>query len=247
MRRRHELLPSGPMGRSMHLWAYGHFGLPVLVFPSAAGMAHEWEAQGMVDALAGLIDAGKLKLYCTESNVAEAWTRRDSDPAWRFERHRAFEDYVLSNLVPFIRADCRTPEIRLAVTGTSLGALYSANFALKYSSVFRYALCLSGRYDISSFASGFNDPVVYFNNPLAYVPNLSGEALERVRQETHLTLVCGQGQWEDGTLEETAQLGAVLAGKGISCTVDIWGRDVAHEWTWWRRQALHHLTGYCGG
>jgi len=244
MHRRHELLPGRPMGRSMHLWVYGHFGPPVLVFPSAAGMAHEWEAQGMLEALSGLIDAGKLKLYCTESNVAEAWTRKDADPAWRMQRHRAYEAYVLSELVPFIRADCRTPEIRLGATGTSLGAFYAANFALKYSSIFRYALCMSGRYDITSFAGGLASPDVYFNNPVAYVANLSGEPLERVRQETHLTLVCGQGRWEDGNIEETWQLGGILAAKGIPCTVDIWGHDVAHEWSWWRRQALHHLSGY---
>lgn len=244
MQRRHELLPGRPLGRGMHLWTYGHYGPPVLAFPSAAGMAHEWEHQGMIEALAALIDAGQLKLYCTESNVAEAWTRGEGDPAWRMLRHRAFETYVLTELVPFIRADCRSPEIRLAVTGTSLGATYAANFALKHSEIFRYALCMSGRYDISDFTHGASGPDVYFNNPLAYVPNLAGEPLERVRQETHLTLVCGQGAWEDGNIEETQALAAVLVAKGISCTLDLWGRDVAHEWTWWRRQALHHLSGF---
>jgi len=232
------------MGRGMHLWVYGHFGAPVLVFPSAAGMAHEWEAQGMVEALSGLIDSGQLKLYCTESNVSEAWTRNDSDPSWRMHRHRAFETYVLSELVPFIRADCRTSDIRIGATGTSLGATYAANFALKHSSIFRFALCMSGRYDVTDFVSGHASPDVYFNNPLAYVPNLTGEPLERVRRETHLTLVCGQGAWEDGNIQETQALAAVLAAKGISHTLDLWGHDVAHEWTWWRRQALHHLSGY---
>ena len=56
------------MGRGMHLWKYGHFGPPLLVFPSAAGMAHEWEAHGMVEALEPWLETGKLKLYCTETN-----------------------------------------------------------------------------------------------------------------------------------------------------------------------------------
>lgn len=244
MQRRHELLPGGPMGRNMHLWVYGHFGAPVLVFPSAAGMAHEWEAQGMVEALADRIHAGQIKLYCTESNVAEAWTRKDGDLAWRMHRHRAFEAYLLSGLVPYIREDCRTPGIRLAATGTSLGATYAANCALKYSSIFRYALCMSGRYDITDFAGSRSNPDVYFSNPLAYLPNLGGEQLERLRRETHVTLVCGQGAWEDGNIEETQALAAVLAAKGIPHTLDLWGHDVAHEWTWWRRQAVHHLSGY---
>ena len=61
----------------MHLWRYGNFGWPLLVFPSASGMAHEWDAHGMVDGLSDLIGAGKLKLYCSESNVSaphDRWT-----------------------------------------------------------------------------------------------------------------------------------------------------------------------------
>ena len=95
---KHELIPSVAMQRHMHLWRFGHFGAPVIVFPSASGMAHEWEAHGMVDALADLIEAGKIKLYCTESNVSEAWTRKGGDPAWRIERHKAFERYIAREL-----------------------------------------------------------------------------------------------------------------------------------------------------
>ena len=234
-------LPSRAMERPIHVWCYGHIGPPLLVFPSASGMAHEWDSHGMVDALAFLIDDGKLKLYCTETNVAEAWTRRENDPAWRIQRHQAFERYVVSELVPFIRHDCRTPEIRLALSGTSLGAYYAANFTLKYPWLFHYALCMSGRYDITEFAGGLNSPDLYFNNPMAYVPNLRGELLEQVRRNTHLTLVCGQGRWEDGNVEETARFAAVLADKGIRHLLDLWGHDVSHEWPWWRRQAMHHL------
>ena len=246
MFRQHELIPSQAMGRRMHLWRYGHFGLPLLAFPSAAGMAHEWEAHGMVEALADLIEAGKLKLYCTESNVAEAWTRRDSDPAWRIGRHQRFERYVVSELARFIREDCRTPKIPIAATGTSLGAYYAANFALKHPETFRYALCMSGRYDISEFTGGLAGPDVHFNNPMAYVPNLSGDALERVRRHTELVLVCGQGRWEDGNVEETRTFAGVLAAKGIRHELDVWGHDVSHEWAWWKRQARYHLEKMLG-
>jgi len=241
MFRKHEMLPSESMGRRVHLWRYGHFGVPLLVFPSAAGMAHEWDAHGMVEALGDYLEAGKLKLYCTESNVAEAWTRKDSDPAWRVGRHKAYEAYVVNELAAFIRDDCQSPQIPIAVSGTSMGAYYSANFALKYPEVFRYALCLSGRYDITWLTDGFNNQDIYFNNPLAYVPNMNGEHLERVRQHTHLALVCGQGKWEDGNIEETQALAGMLAAKGISHECDLWGHDVSHEWPWWKRQARFHL------
>jgi esterase/lipase superfamily enzyme len=237
------MLESRAMGRKVHLWRFGSFGVPVLVFPSASGMAHEWDAQGMVGALEGLINAGRIKLYCTETNVAEAWTRQEGDPGWRLWRHHLFEQYVVDELVPYIRDDCRTPDIRLAATGTSLGAFYSANFTLKNPSIFKWALCMSGRYDMSSFLDGYQGPGAFENNPIAYVPHMQGDLLSAARQETHLTLVVGQGQWEDGNVEESQRLASLLEEKGIRVKFDPWGHDVSHEWEWWRRQALHHIGG----
>ena len=237
-----ERIPSREMDRPIHLWRYGSFGLPVLVFPSAAGMAHEWEAHGMIDALGDLVETGKIKLYCTESNVAEAWTRRENPAAWRIQRHQAYERYVVNELVPFIRADCNSDSIPIAVTGTSLGAFYAVNFSLKFPDMFRWALCMSGRYDTTWLTDGLNNSDVYFNNPMAYVPNLEGDPLEHVRRLVHLVLVCGQGKWEDGNIEDTQAMARVLAAKGISHECDLWGHDVAHEWVWWKRQARHHLT-----
>jgi len=235
-----HLVDSAHMERSIYLWQHGDFGAPLLVFPSASGMAHEWESHGMIEALSPLIAGGKLKLYCVESNVSEAWTKKDADPAWRIGRHLTYERFVNDELVPFIRADCRTADIPIAATGTSLGAMFACNFALKRPEVFRYALCLSGRYDIRDF-NPLQSLDVYFNNPLAYLGAMDGEPLERVRRHTHLDLVCGRGPWEDGNWQETQRLGELCGRKGISHRVDLWGKEVDHEWGWWRRQAKMYL------
>lgn len=242
MKKKLERIHSPQLERGISLWSYGHWGPPLVVFPTAAGFAHEWESQGMVEALAPLLEAGRLKLYCPESNVAEAWTQRESDPAWRIGRHAAYERFVLETLVPAIRAECRSPEMPLAVAGASLGAFYAANFALKYPETFRWSLCMSGRYAMTHFTDGHADAEVYFNNPLAYVANLNGAHLEKIRANTHLVLVCGQGAYEEGCIEETQALADLCHGKGISHERDIWGADVAHSWAWWQRQARYHLT-----
>ncbi|UCF67246.1 MAG: transposase, partial [Acidobacteriota bacterium] len=93
----------------------------------------------------------------------------------------------------------------------------------------------------SEFLAGAGSLDAYFNNPMAFVPNLDGEMLERVRRGTHLVLVCGQGQWENGNIEETQRLADLLGDKGISHEKDLWGHDVSHEWPWWQRQAVHHF------
>lgn len=242
----HLLLPSPDLARDLHLWTYGHFGAPIIVFPTAAGFAHEWDHQGMLAALAPLIDGGRVKLYCVESNVSEAWTRAEGDPRWRIRQHLAYERFVLNTLVPFVRQDCRSDTLRIATAGCSLGALYAANMALKHPEIFWWALCMSGRYEVRAFTGGLDSPDVYFNNPLAYVPGLEGDALSRVRQ-TSLTLVCGQGRFEERCIDETIALAAILEQKAIPHERDLWGHDVSHEWPWWRRQALHHLSRRLGG
>lgn len=245
MQQSHDLVHSPQLNRNVHVWSFGSFGPPLLVFPSAAGFAHEWKAQGMVEALAPLLQAGRLKLYCPESNVSEGWTDKDAHPADRIKRHQAYEAFIVQTLVPAIRKDCRSPDIPVAVTGCSLGAMFAATFALKHPDVFRAALCMSGRYAAKAFTNGFTNGDIYFDDPLAFVPNLDGPPLDRVRQ-THLTLVCGRGKYEEGCIEETIGLAEICRRKSIPHALDLWGRDVSHDWTWWRRQVVHHVAGAFG-
>ena len=85
--------------------AYGHYGRPVVAFPSENGEVNDWEDRGMVDAIAGLIDGGRVKLYCVPSFDRESWTRGDLPLEERARRHGHYEWWVLSRLVPFVQAD----------------------------------------------------------------------------------------------------------------------------------------------
>ena len=226
------------------LLAYGHYGRPVVVFPSEEGEAHDWEERGMVDEIGDLLDAGKVKLYCVPSFDRESWTRRDLALEERAQRHGHYERWILAQLVPFVQADSHTSE--LIATGASFGAYHAANFCLKRADLFPLALCLSGVYDISVQGGGGRGDAVYFNNPMDYVANLGGDHLAWLREHASLLLVCGQGQWEDttGALESTKRFGSVLGEKGIRHEVDLWGHDVPHDWPSWRRQIAHHLPRF---
>lgn len=228
------------MGRRVHVWCFGEVGRPVVVFPSNAGVAHEWKESGMVDALGPLLAAGRLKLYCPESNISQTFSA-DGPLASRMHRHEQYEHFVLNELVPFIREDTRSPRERVLATGCSMGALLSSLFALKHPEVFRGALCLSGRYRGDGFVRGGAAEASYFNDPLAFVPNLDGLALERVRRQTHLTLVVGRGPFENRCIPETLELGGWLRRKGIPHHLGVWGEDSRHDYTWWRRQVRHYL------
>lgn len=237
---RHVLLDSPALGRRVHVWCFGEVGMPLVVFPSNAGIAHEWMKAGMIDALSPLLAAGRLKVYCPESNVSRTFSG-EGPLAQRMREHRAYEHFVLETLVPFIRADCRLADAPMVATGCSMGALYSALFVLKYPETFHRAVCLSGRYRIAPFGRGEYSDDLYFNDPLAFVPNLSGPPLARVRTQAHLTLVVGQGAHEAGCIPETLEMAAALRGRGIPHHLAVWGRDSRHDYDWWRRQARHYL------
>lgn len=240
MHARHLLLESPAMGRRVHLWAYGDRGRPLIVFPSNAGVAHEWKNGGMIDALAPLLAERRVKIYCPETNISRTFSG-EGHVDTRMAHHHAYERFVLETLVPFVRADCGAPQSTMTATGCSMGAMYAALFVLKHPETFGRALCLSGRYRTSPLFEGQSSPDVYFNDPLAFLPNLEGAALERVRRRAHLTLVVGRGPHEAGCIPETAEFGTWLARKGIPNHVAFWGHDSAHEYPWWQRQARHYL------
>jgi esterase/lipase superfamily enzyme len=236
----HLLLTSPQLGRRAHVWKFGEVGRPLIVFPSNAGVAHEWQRAGMIEALGPLMAAGRLKIYCPETNVSRSFSG-DGSLDERMAHHAAYERFVLETLVPFIRDDCGTPDMPIAAAGCSVGALYTALFVLKHPETFRRGLCLSGRYSLSRFFGGRSSDEVYFNDPLAFVPNLSGAALDRVRRSAQLIVVVGRGAHERGCIPETAELGGWLQRKGIPSHIAFWGEDSAHTYDWWRKQAVHYL------
>jgi esterase/lipase superfamily enzyme len=238
--RRHVTLDGGDV------LAYGHWGRPVLAFPSQQGECWQYEERGMVAAIEGLLDAGRAKLYCVDSFDSWSWHDHGLPLEERARRHGTYEWWILDRVVPFVYDDCGGP-VEILVTGPSFGAYHAANFALKRADLFPLAICQSGVYDVSVVGWGERGDSVYFNNPMDYTSHLGGDHLEWLRGRISILLVCGQGQWEDttGALESTKHFAALLGEKGIGHELDLWGWDVAHDWPAWRAQLAHHLPRFC--
>jgi esterase/lipase superfamily enzyme len=230
------------------LIAYGHYGRPVLVFASEQGRAWDFENNGMIGAVAELIDGGRVKLYCVDSGDGQTWSDRGLPTEERARRHDTYEQWIMNSVVPWINGDCGGPQ-EIAALGCSLGAYHAANVALRHADVFPLALCLSGNYDPTTW-SGWGEVggTTYFHNPMAYVGNLHGEHLDWLRERVSLLLVVGQGAWEENptaSLPSTRAFAARLADKGIPHELDVWGHDVPHDWPSWRAQLRHHLPRFC--
>ena len=245
MRRDHYSLYSAAIDSEGGVVAYGHYGRPMLVFPSEQGRCFDYENNGMIGSIAHLIEEGRLKVYCVDSFDAGSWVQQGLSLEDRARQHLRYESWVLERVVPLIFEDSGGAQ-EIITTGCSFGAYHAANFCLKHADLFPVAICQSGVYDVGTLGGGERGDTVYFNNPMDYVANFEGDHLGWLRDRVSLVLTCGQGMWEDttGALESTKRFGEVLASKGIPHEVDLWGHDVPHDWPSWRRQIAHHLPRF---
>lgn len=247
---RHQFeLPLGSgVDRDMAIVQYGYYGRPVLAFPSEAGRAWDFENNGMVDAVADLINDGRIKLYCVDSLDADTWSDKSLPIEERALRHEVYTRWLISTVVPHIHADT-TPGAELITLGCSLGAYHALHFSLQRADLAPLAIGLSGNYDVNAWGSwGDRGDATYFANPTDYVPHLHGDHLDWLRQRLSILLVVGQGAWEtDPTkaLPSTVQTARMLQEKGLRCELDLWGYEVSHDWEWWQRQLAHHLPRFC--
>jgi esterase/lipase superfamily enzyme len=218
----------------MGVVVYGHWGHPLLVFPTSGGDEWEYERQGMVQALASHLEAGRVKLFCAGSVNEASWYAKEAPPAHRSHVQALFDGYVAFELAPFIHDHCRTTGIPITTAGSSFGAYHAVNSLLKHPGLFRRCFGLSGIYDLRRFMDGHYDENFYFNNPVDYVANVSESAQLDALKACDIHLVTGSGPWEESAL--TYQLAAVLAARGIAHSVDDWGPEGGHDWPYWKRQ-----------
>jgi esterase/lipase superfamily enzyme len=224
---------------------FGHWGRPVLVFPSERGQAWDFANNGMVNAVHDLVEAGRVKFYCIDSNDGASWSNTNLPLEERARRHGDYERWIIEHVVPLIHAETGD---QIITTGCSLGAYHALNLALKHANFFPLAMCFSGNYDVTSWRGwGERGDETYFNNPVDYVPNLQGDHLDWLRKQLSVLLVCGQGQWEDttGSLASTRRMAEIMGEKGLRYELDLWGHDVPHDWPSWRAQLAHHLPRFC--
>ena len=93
---------------------WGHYGRPVLVFPTAGGDAEEIERFHLVGACSALIETGRVKLYSVDSVNGRAMLAREGDAGRQAWINRQFFEFVRHELVPAVRADCSSDDVEIA-------------------------------------------------------------------------------------------------------------------------------------
>lgn len=236
MIREYRKTDSKALGREMEMLIFGVKGLPVLAFPTSGGRFFEMEDFGMIAALAEKIDAGQLQLYCVDSVDNESWYNRHASPRGRITRQMQYESYVLSEIVPLIRAN--NPEKPLVTLGCSFGGYHAMNITLRHPEIFTGALALSGTFDLSNFLHGYYDLDCYYNLPTHYLPNLTDPWYLHRYARNDYVLATG---WDDHCLEQNCALDRILREKAIPHKLHIWEDRNSHGWPTWNEMARQYL------
>jgi esterase/lipase superfamily enzyme len=224
--------------QQVSLVRWGHFGVPVLLFPTAGGDAEEAERFRMIDALSPLLAAGRVKIYSVDSLAGRAWVEGHHGPRHCSWLQSQFDAFVYHEALPAIRNDCRSGSIEIVAAGASIGAFNAVAGLCRHPDAFRAAIGLSGSYDLESYLKGDFNLDFYFSSPLHFVPNLNGPALDMLRRR-FVILAFGQGRWE--APGESWRMAEVLGGRGIPNRVDAWGHEYDHDWPTWRRMLPQYL------
>ncbi len=236
---------SPALERDMEFKVYGHTGKPVLVFPPGSGRFWHYEYHGMVDVCRPYIDDGRIQLFCVDGIDEYTWDDKDGNPYDRIRLHERYFNYVTEEFVPRLKEISRDAndgkEIGIMATGCSMGAFHSALMFFRRPDLLDSVIALSGLYSSRYFMGGYMDEVVYFNSVLDFLPNLTDERLLDEMRKARLVFCVGQGAWEDPMIEETLALKHILEEKHIPAFVDIWGKDVNHDWNWWYVQLPYFL------
>lgn len=229
---------SDRMQQSISLARWGHFGTPVLVFPTAGGDAEEIERNHLIDACGDLIESGRVKVYSCDSVAGKAMVSGEGTAAYRMWLFNQFHDCIVNEVVPAIYADLDGNRPLIVAAGASIGAFNSVAVLCRYPHLFRAAIGLSGTYDLARFFAGEFSDDLYLSSPLNFLPGLEGPQLDTLRSR-FAVLASGEGAWEN--IGESWTMAGVLGGKGVPNRVDSWGTDYEHDWGTWRSMLPRYL------
>jgi esterase/lipase superfamily enzyme len=222
------------LGQEMPIVSYGHWGHPLLLFPTAAADFLENERFGLIGSVGTALDAGRVRVFSIDSINNQAWMDRNLPVQEQARRQALYSRYLEEEVVPFIRHTCQSPDLRIATAGASFGAFHAANTLFRRPDLFDGVIAMSGFYDLEpDYLCGYSDDNAFFNNPAWYLPNLEGQPLHLLQTATQIHILSGQGAYE--VPQASRRLAEILDRKGIPYLLDLWGHDVAHDWPWWRK------------
>ena len=92
------------LDREISLVRWGHYGQPVLIFPTAGGDAEEIERMHLICVIVPMIEAGRIKVYSCDSLAGRVLAGKEGSVAHRCWMMNRFQECVAAEIAPAIRS-----------------------------------------------------------------------------------------------------------------------------------------------
>jgi esterase/lipase superfamily enzyme len=225
---------SNTLSRNINLEVTGHWGYPILMFPSSYGQYTQNRDFGLNGSVMHFVDAGRIKLYNVETIDGLTFYADNMNSEAKIHNYELYMQFLNNELIPYIQNECNTH--RIAVAGVSFGGFHAANTALRFPDLVSHLFAMSGVFNIRNFVPLSDDMRIYFNCPDEFMPNEEGW------KYLHMQIVLGTSDW-DSCKPNNQNMAGILSSKGIPHWYDE-KKWIAHDWPLWRMIFPEYVGNY---
>ncbi len=227
---------SHTLQRNINLEVTGHWGHPILMFPSSGGQFTQNTDFGLVGSVMNFIEEGKVKLYNVETIDLLSFYDDHMDTGTKMHNYERYMQFLKNELIPYIQKECNTH--RIGVSGVSFGGYHAANTAFRFPDLVSHFIGMSAAFNMRTMAPMSDDMRIYYNCPDEFMRHEEGWKYE------HMQIVLGTSDW-DICLDKNRYMSGILNSKGIAHWYDE-KKWAEHDWPLWKMMFPEYLGAYFG-
>ena len=137
---------SNTLNRNINLEVTGHWGHPILMFPSSGGQFTQNTDFGLVGSVMNFIDEGKVKIYNVETIDMMSFYDDHMDSGTKIHNYELYMQFLKNELIPYIQKECNTH--RIGVSGVSFGGFHAANTAFRFPDLISHYIGMSAAFNV---------------------------------------------------------------------------------------------------
>lgn len=225
---------SNILSRNIGLEVTGHWGYPVLMFPSSMGTYTQNTDFGLVGSVMQFVEEGRVKLYNVETLDLLSFYDDQMGSEAKIHNYELYMQFLKEELIPYIQRECNTH--RIGVAGVSFGGYHAANTAFRFPDLVSHLISMSGVFNIRNMAPLSDDLRIYLNCPDEFMQN------EEPWKYHHMHIVLGTSDW-DSCRPKNLHMAGILDSKGIAYWYDE-KKWIAHDWPLWKMVFPEYLGAY---
>jgi esterase/lipase superfamily enzyme len=225
---------SNILGRNINLEVTGHWGYPILMFPSSGGQFTQNTDFGLTGSVMQFIEEGRIKLYNVESIDMLSFYNDGMDSGTKIHNYELYMQFLKEELIPYIQRECNSH--RIGTAGVSFGGFHAANTAFRFPDLVSHMISMSGVFNIRNMTPLSDDIRIYYNCPDEFMPQEEGWKYH------HMQIVLSTSDW-DSCQPKNQYMAGILDAKGIPYWYDE-KKWIEHDWPLWKMVFPEYIGRY---